>query len=69
MISITAIQVLEKVQRMMIKVRMMFHSRNIMELSPEIEFSGSIQGREDHRSDESYLGTHNKNIRWRDLQK
>lgn len=66
MISIRAIKLLEKVQRVMIKVRMILHSQDLMQLSLEIEFSGSIQDREDSKSDESYLGMQNKNTGWRE---
>lgn len=45
---------------------MILQSQDIMQLLLEIEFSGSIQYREDHKSDESYLGMQNKNTGWRE---
>lgn len=63
MSSIKAIIVLEKVERVMIKVSMILHRQDIAELSPETKFSGPLHCRAHHRSDESSLGTHNRNTR------
>lgn len=42
MTSIRAIKLLKKVQRVMIKVRIILHNQDGMELSPETDFAGPV---------------------------